>query len=167
MEEKDAHKTAFSTTDGHYEWLRMPFGLKNAPATFQKLMNIVLLGLQGSQCFVYIDDVVIYASTMEEHSQKLKKVFQRLRHHNLKLQPEKCQFMHKEIAYLGHIITQDGVKPDPRKVKAITEFPTPTNEKQIKQFLGLCGYYRKFIKNFSAIAKPLTQLLKTDTIFMD
>lgn len=127
MEEKDAHKTAFSTADGHYEYLRMPFGLTNAPATFQKLMNIVLTGLLGSQCFVYIDDIVIYASSIEEHSAKLKNVFQRLRHHNLKLQPEKCQFMHKEIAYLGHIISTEGVKPDPNKIRAITEFPAPKN----------------------------------------
>lgn len=92
---EDIEKTAFSTSDGHYEYLRMPFGLKNAPATFSRLMNLVLSGLQGSQCFTYLDDVIIYASSLEEHNNKLKNVFNRFRTNNLKLQPDKCEFLHK------------------------------------------------------------------------
>ncbi|XP_063920701.1 uncharacterized protein LOC135135549 [Zophobas morio] len=163
---KDIEKTAFSTPNGHFEYLRMPFGLKNAPATFSRLMNAVLSGLQGTQCFTYMDDVIIYASSLQEHQTKLKNVFDRLRLNNLKLQPDKCEFLHKEISYLGHVITENGVKPNPEKICAISDYPRPTNTKTIKQFLGLLGYYRKFIKNFAAIAKPLTSLLKKDIAFV-
>lgn len=163
---KDIKKTAFSTPNGHYEYLRMPFGLKNAPATFSRLMNQVLTGLQGTQCFTYLDDVIIYASSLEEHNTKLKNVFDRFRANNLKLQPDKCEFLHKEICYLGHLITENGVKPNPKKISAIAEYPRPTNPKSIKQFLGLLGYYRKFINKFATIAKPLTYLLKKDVPFV-
>src|SRR5699024_4044624 len=128
--------------------------------TFSRLMKLVLTGLEGTQCFTYLDDIIVYASSLEEHNFKLKNVFDRLRTNNLKLQPSKCQFLHKEISYLGHIITANGVKPNPEKIRAIVDYPTPTNTKAIKQFLGLLGYYRKFIKDFAAIAKPLTNLLK-------
>jgi|GEM_PF-3482667 len=165
MAPKDAPKTAFSTPYGHYQFKRMPFGLKNAPATFQRLMDNVLSGLQGNELFVYMDDIVIYARSLKEHEVKFNKLMQRLRNANLKLQPDKCEFLHHEVAYLGHIIGADGVKPDPNKIKSIMEFPTPKNEKNIKQFLGLAGYYRRFIPQFSKIAKPLTDLLKKTNTF--
>lgn len=101
MNPKDVNKTAFSTPTGHYEFLRMPFGLKNSPATFQRLMNnIILTGLQGSKCFVYLDDIVIHATSLEDHNSKLTEIFQRLRSNNLKLQPDKCEFLQKDILYL-------------------------------------------------------------------
>lgn len=163
---KDAAKTAFSTSDGHYEFTRMPFGLKNAPAYFQRLMNSVLLGLNKNQCFVYLDDIVIYGSSLEDHNTKLINVFQRLRNNQLQLQPDKCEFMRQSCEYLGHIITKDGVKPNPRKIEAIKIMPRPQNAKHIKIFLGMVGYYRKFVKNFATIAKPLTQLLKNVSVFL-
>ncbi|XP_050462030.1 uncharacterized protein LOC126857007 [Cataglyphis hispanica] len=147
MASKDAPKTAFSTPYGHYQFKRMPFGLKNAPATFQRLMDNVLSGLQGNELFVYMDDIVIYARSLKEH------------------EPDKCEFLRHEVAYLGHIIGADGVKPDPNKIKSISEFPIPKNEKNIKQFLGLAGYYRRFIPQFSKTAKPLTDLLKKNNTF--
>jgi len=165
MDPKDAPKTAFSTPYGHYQFKRMPFGLKNAPATFQRLMDNVLSGLQGNELFVYMDDIVIYARSLEEHAIKFNRLMARLREANLKLQPDKCEFLRKEVAYLGHIIGEKGVKPDPNKIKAVTHFPTPRNPKNIKQFLGLVGYYRRFIPQFSKIAKPLTELLKKDKPF--
>lgn len=165
MKDSDAHKTAFSTNLGHFEFTRMSFGLRTAPATFQRLMNTILTGLQGKQCFVYLDDIIVYASSLDEHQQKLKLVFDRLRNNNLKLQPDKCEFLRKEIMYLGHVISDSNVQPNPDKIKAVAEFPLPKNQKQIKQFLGLAGYYRKFIQNFAAIAKPLTVLLKKDEKF--
>lgn len=165
MEPEDIPKTAFSTPFGHYEFTRMPFGLRNSPSTFQRLMNNALTGLQGLQCFVYLDDIVVYASSIENHSMKLKSIFDRLRSNNLLLQPDKCEFMRREVAYLGHVISDQGVSPNPDKIKAISTYPTPKNPKQIKQFLGLIGYYRRFIKDFSALAKPLTLLLKKDTPF--
>lgn len=160
MHEADAQKTAFSTPFGHYEYKRMPFGLKNAPATFQRLMDRILSGLQGTELFVYLDDIVIYASSLTEHETKFNRLAERLRNANLRLQPDKCEFLRKEVTYLGHIISETGVKPDPGKVEAVRNFPRPKNDKNIKQFLGLAGYYRRFICNFSKIAKPLTALLK-------
>lgn len=170
MGSSDAPKTGFtvstnSSSSGHYEFIRMPFGLKNAPATFQRLMNTALSGLQGLHCYVYLDDCIIYSHDLESHMTKLKLVFNKLREFNLKLQPDKCEFLRREVAYLGHIITDKGVSPNPEKVKSVTDFPTPTNVKQIKSFLGLVGYYRRFIENFSKLTKPLTSLLKKDVPF--
>jgi len=165
VEPADAHKTAFSTPFGHYQFTRMPFGLKNAPATFQRLMDHVLTGMQGAELFVYLDDIIIYARSLREHEIKYQKLITRLRAANLKLQPDKCEFLRKEITYLGHIIGEDGVKPDPKKLEAVRNFTRPTNPKQIKQFLGLVGYYRRFIPGFAKIARPLTQLLKKDAPF--
>lgn len=165
MHPSDRHKTAFSTSFSHFEFLRMPFGLKNAPATFQRLMNIVLSGLNGTEMFVYLDDVVIHAKTLEEHRQKYLQLIDRLRQANLKLQPNKCYFLQKEVHYLGHLITEEGLKPDPKKIEAVKLFPTPRNAKNIKEFLGLAGYYRRFIHNFSKISKPLTTLLQNDKKF--
>lgn len=165
MHPDDSHKTAFSTPHGHYEFDRMPFGLKNAPATFQRVMDLVLSGMQGSEIFVYLDDIVLYSSSLTEHAIKFKKLAARLREANLRLQPDKCEFLRKEVIYLGHIIGKNGVRPDPGKIDAVQNFPIPKNAKNIKQFLGLAGYYRRFIKNFSKIAKPLTNLLKKDINF--
>lgn len=166
INEDDAPKTAFSVPQGHYQFNRMPFGLKNAPATFQRLMNTALSGLQGVRCFVYLDDIVIYSHDLSSHIENLSSVFQRLRDFNLKLQPDKCEFLRREVAYLGHVITENGVKPNPEKTKAVTEFPTPKSPKDIKSFLGLVSYYRRFIPDFSKIAKPLTLLLKKDSPFL-
>jgi len=112
--------------------LRVPFGLKEAPATFQRMMNTVLTGLTGLKAFVYLDDIIIYANSITDHSKKLNEVFSRLRAYNLKLQPSKYSFMRKEVTYLGHIITDKGVKPDPEKIKCVLKFPVPTNAKEIK-----------------------------------
>lgn len=158
-------KTAFSTPHGHYEFNRMPFGLKNAPATFQRVMDLVLSGLQGIELFVYMDDIVIYADSLEEHARKLRTLLARLQNSGLTLQPEKCRFLQREISYLGHVITREGVKPDPGKIRAVKQFPVPKTKKNIKQFLGLVGYYRRFILNMAKIAKPLTKLLKQDIPF--
>ncbi|KAL6427138.1 hypothetical protein ACFW04_008640 [Cataglyphis niger] len=151
MAPADSHKTAFTTPFGHYEFDRMPFGLKNAPATFQRLMDLVLTGLQGEKLF--------------EHARKYNALIERLRKANLKLQPDKCEFLKTEVTYLGHVIGRDGVKPDPKKLEAVRQFPRPKTPRNIKQFLGLAGYYRRFIPNFSKLAKPLTNLLKNDTRF--
>lgn len=165
MDKDDIPKTAFSTPNAHYEFLRMPFGLKCGPAIFQRLMNNILTGLQGHQCFVYLDDLVIVGSNISDHEEKLKLLFQRLSNNNLKLQPDKCEFMKKEIIYLGHKLSQNGVEPDSAKIESIINFPIPKSSKNIKQFLGLTGYYRRFIPNFAAIAKPMTLLLKKESNF--
>lgn len=166
MNPEDSAKTAFTVPQGQFEFSRMPFGLKNAPSTFQRLMNSALSGLQGMQCFVYLDDIVIYSVDLDDHIYNLSNVFKRLRQYNLKLQPDKCEFLRKEVSYLGHIITDQGVKPNPDKIEAVERFPTPKTPKDIKSFLGFVSYYRRFISDFSKLAKPLTNLLKKDTPFL-
>jgi hypothetical protein len=163
---EDRPKTAFSTNCGHFEYKSMPFGLKGAPATFQRLMYTVLFGMQGLKCLVYLDDIIVFGETLQVHNDKLRDVFARLRMHSLKLQPDKCEFLRKEVTYLGHGLTTKGLRPDFDKVKAVKEFPTPANTRQLKVFLDLSGYYRRFIPNFSKIAKPLTELLRKNTAFV-
>lgn len=162
VDPKDTEKTAFSVENGHYEFVRMPFGLKNAPSTFQRVMDNVLRGLQHEICIVYLDDIILFSTSLQEHIEKLKLVFERLRQSNFKLQLDKCEFLRKEVTYLGHIITPNGIKPNPEKIKAILDYPIPKTPKQLKGFLGLLGYYRKFIRNFAKLTKPLTICLKKD-----
>lgn len=160
MNPADIEKTAFSTSFGHYEWLRMPFGLKNAPATFQRMMNEVLEGLINKICVVYLDDILVFSTSLQEHMINLRLVFQRLRRYNLKVQVDKCNFLKKETQFLGHTITANGVKPNNDKIEAIDSIPLPTTQTQIKSFLGITGYYRKFIKDYAKIAQPMTFYLK-------
>lgn len=160
IQETDRQKTAFSTQNGHYEFLRMPFGLKTAPATFQRAMDNVLRGLQGLHCMVYLDDIIIFSSSLDQHLQDLRTVFDRLRNTNLKVQLDKCEFLRKEVLYLGHTITRDGLKPNDDKIQAVLDFPLPKTTTEIKSFLGLVGYYRRFIQDFSKVTQPLTACLK-------
>lgn len=153
-------KTAFTTPLGHYYFKRLAFGLKNGPATFQRMMNSVLAGIQGKRAFVYLDDIVCYGKTLEEHNQNLVEIFKRLRKHNLKLQPDKCEFLKSKVSYLGHEISNKGVQPNFDKIEAIRNIATPSSTKAIKPFLRLVGYYRQFIKDFAEISKPINKLLK-------
>lgn len=160
VNEADRTKTAFTTQAGHYEFKRMPFGLKTAPATFQRAMDSVLRGLQGIHCLVYLDDIIVYSSSLQEHVDKLRKIFDRLRESNLKVTLDKCEFLRKEVLYLGHTITKNGLMPNNDKIKAVLNFPLPRTTTEIKSFLGLVGYYRKFIKDFAKLTQPLTSCLK-------
>nr|CAH7756694.1 unnamed protein product [Callosobruchus chinensis] len=155
---EDIPKTAFSVENGHYEFLRMSFGLKGALSTFQRVMDNILRGLDNTM--VYTDDILVYSTSLQEHVVSLKKVFQRLRERNLKVQLDKSEFLKKETAFLGHVVTPNGVKPNPDKITAILRYPLPKTTREIKQYLGLIGYYRQFIKNFAKITRPLTQCLK-------
>ena len=158
-------KTAFCTQEGLFEFNVMPFGLCNAPATFQCLMDSVLAGLQWSACIVYIDDIIIMGRSFEEHLQNLQQVFERLRVAGLKLHPGKCQFLQKEVYFLGHIVSTHGITPDPQKTSKVKEWPTSTTVKEIQQFLGLANYYRRFIQDFATIAKPLHRLTEHNRTF--
>lgn len=160
VDKKDVEKTAFSVENGHYEFLRMPFGLKNAPSTFQRVMDNVLREHIGVRCLVYMDDIIVFSTSLKEHLDNLRKIFETLRKYNMKIQLDKSEFLHKEVAFLGHIVTRDGVKPNPDKLEIIRKWPLPTNEKELRGFLGILGYYRKFIRDFAEIAKPLTQALR-------
>lgn len=160
VNETDRSKTAFTTQSGHYEFKRMPFGLKTAPATFQRAMDNVLRGLQGIHCLVYLDDIIVYSSSLQEHVDKLRIIFNRLREMNLKVTLDKCEFLRKEVLYLGHTITKNGLMPNSDKIRAVLNFPLPRTTTEIKSFLGLVGYYRKFIKDFAKLTQPLTSCLK-------
>lgn len=160
MDEESIPKTAFSIEQGHFEFVRMPFGLKNAPPTFQRVMDNILRGYINKFCLVYLDDILIFSSSLQEHALHCKLVFQRLKEFNMKIQLDKSEFFRKEVGYLGHIITADGVKPNPAKIEAITKFEIPKTPKDIKSFLGLLGYYRRFIHNMADLTKPLTSKLK-------
>lgn len=164
MDPAHREKTAFSTTQGHFEFTRMPFGLKNAPATFQRAMNYILGDYIGHICYVYLDDVIIVGYNLKNHLENIEKVLKRLSDFNLKIQLDKCEFLKRETEFLGHIITSNGIKPDPTKISRILDWKLPTSQKEIKQFLGLTGYYRRFIRNYAKLAKPLTKFLKKDTI---
>jgi hypothetical protein len=155
---EDRCKTAFSTPTGHFEYVRMPFGLKAAPATFQRMMNSVLRESIGERCLVYVDDVLVTGKTLGEHHRKLREVFDQFRKYHIKIEPDKCEFLKPEVTYFGHVITAGGVKPEPKKIEAVVQFPSPEKEKDVKAFLRLVGYYRKFIEHFSSLAKP--ELLK-------
>ena len=164
LDPKDRQKTAFSSLNGHYKYIIMPMGLKNSPATFSLLMDQVLLGLQSTELFVYLNDIVVYAKNLD-HGKKVRRLFKQLKETNLALQPEKCEFLFKEIAYLRHIISDKGLKPDPKKIEAIPNFPRPKTPRNIKRLLGLAEYYRRFIKDLLARAKPLSNLLKKEALF--
>lgn len=166
MNPKDKEKTAFSTDMGHFQFTRLPQGVKGGPATFQRLMNHVLSGLNGMKCFVYLDDVVIYGVSLEDHNKRLIDILSRFRKYNLKLQPSKCQFLKKEIRYLGHIISNDGTQPDPELISAIQNYPQPKNCKEAASFYGLVGYYRQFIENFAEISEPINCLRKKKVKFL-
>ncbi|UYV75361.1 hypothetical protein LAZ67_12003633 [Cordylochernes scorpioides] len=165
MHPDSVEKTAFITNDGHYEFLVMPFGLKNAPSTFQRIIQHIIGNLLWNGVCNYQDDILIYSSTFKDHIELMKKIFDKLKENNIKLKLKKCSFAKQEIRYLGHIIGHNKIKPDPEKTKAINEFPQPKTVKQVRQFLGLAGYYRKFIPKFSQIADPLTSLTRKNKLF--
>ena len=166
LEEKDRSKTAFITKYGLYEYTALPFGLCGAPSTFQRCMEMVLRGLQWKTLLIYLDDIIIISSNVEEHFKRLEEVFERLKEAGLKLKPSKCHLFKEEVLFLGHIVGKDGIKPNPELIESVKEWKTPQTTRHVQQFLGLANYYRRFIRNFSDIASPLSQLTKKDIPFI-
>ena len=165
MADSSKHKAAFITQEGIFEWKRMPFGLMNAPISFQTVMTHILRGLNFKSCLVYVDDILVFSSSFEEHLKHLDQVFSRLRNANLKLNPSKCDFVKEEIKYLGFVLSTKGVIVDQERVKAVKEYPIPKTEREIRSFLGMANYYRKFIPNYAKLAAPISSLLKKDVKF--
>jgi len=155
----DREKTAFCTQQGLFEFNVMPLGLCNAPATFQRLMNLVLAGIQWNICLVF-------GKTFEQHLHNLQQVLDRLQQAGMKLHPSKCQFLQHKVTFLGHIISQDGIYPNPDKKVRVAEWPTPKSAKEVQQLLGLANYYRRFVKDFAAVAKPLHKLTEKGVPFL-
>jgi len=144
----------------------MPFGLCNAGATFQRLMDVVMSGLHLDVCLIYLDDIIVFSKTVEEHIERLVRVLRRLRSAGLKLKPEKCLLMQRSVSFLGHVVSGDGIFTDPLKIKTVTEWRVPSSVKEVRSFLGLAGYYRRFVKGYAQIAAPLHALTKKDQPFV-
>ena len=165
LAESDREKTAFVTPDGLFEFKVLPFGLSNGPATFERLMDTVLRGRKWKQCLVYLDDLCIFGKSIHEHNIRLAEILHCLDQANLSLNIEKCSFGTSKVIILGHEVSAAGIQPDPTKTEAIRSFPAPKDQKAVRSFLGLCSYYRKFMKNFSKTAAPLNELLKDNVKF--
>ena len=163
LNDEAKEKTAFASHKGLFKFEVLPFGLSNAVPAFQRTMEIVLDGVPN--CKVYLDDIIIYSRTFEEHLIHLIKVLQRLREANLKIKPQKCEFGKQEVRFLGFTINKQGIKPNEDKVEAIKNYPRPRNAKEVKRFLGMASYYRKFIKDYGSTAEPINRLLKKETKF--
>lgn len=165
IKEGDEWKTAFNTPLGHFEYLVMPFGLTNAPAVFQALINDVLRDMLNRFVFVYLDDILIFSRTPQEHVQHVRLVLQRLLENRLYVKAEKCEFHLPSVSFLGFIVEKGQIKTDPAKVQAVTDWPTPSNRKQLQRFLGFANFYRRFIRNYSKVAAPLTKLTSVKVPF--
>ena len=158
--------TAFVTPDGLYEWLRMPFGLCNAPATFQRYVNNALQGLAGRSCAAFFDDCIVFTKgTLQQHMEQVTQVLERLAQHGLEASYKKCKFAYRELIFVGHLVRKGTIRPDPAKLEAVSKFPEPKNLSQLKSFMGLANYYHKFIRGFALISRPLYALTRKDVPF--
>ena len=162
LDEASRSKSAFTSHRGLYEWNVMPMGLTNAPATFQRMMDLVLAGYKWQFCLVYLDDIIVFSPTWERHAYDLHRVLQRLSTARLRIKAKKCFFFANEVQYLGFVVSSEGTSADPAKVKAMSEFPTPTNPSAVRSFLSLTGYYRRFVQSYARVSAPLRQLIRKD-----
>ena len=155
MKPSSAEKTTFVTREGTFKFRVMPFGLTVARATFQRLMDMIMAGLNLEICLVYLDDIIVFASGVHEHLKRLMSIFERLLGARLKLKPPKCTMFQKSVSFLGHVISERRVATDPGKVECVVIWPVPSSIRDVSSFVGLCNYYRRFIHSFAEIAAPL------------
>jgi hypothetical protein len=159
-------KSAFVTRNGLWKWKVLPFGLTSAPATFERLMEKVLSGLQWKTLLLYLDDVIVFGASFTQHLERLKEVLRRLRAAGLKLKPSKCELLRPRVSYLGHVVSSDGISTDPKKVETVKVWPVPKCHTDLRAFLGFVGYYRRFIPEFATMAKPLSLMTSTKEPFV-
>jgi len=168
VREEDIDKTCFVTRKGIFGFKVLPFGLCNAPSTFQnfqRLVDMALAGLTWEICLAYLDDLIIFSSTFEQHMERLRMVFDRLMAADLRLKPSKCALIQRRVKFLGSIVSGDGIEPDPEKVQAVTDWPRPQNLTEVRAFVALASHYRRHIKSFAEIVRPLHELTKKDVRF--
>lgn len=165
VRKEDVPKTAFITKYGLYEFKTMPMGLSTASATFQRLMELILQGLNWNTCIIYLDDIVVYGKTLEEHLERVEQVLEKIGKSGMKLKPEKCHLLQESVNFLGHVVSKDGVLPSADNVAKILQWPRPQNITEIRQFLGMASYYRRFIQGFAKIANPMVRLTKKEVDF--
>ena len=166
MRPGDEAKTAFQTHHGHFEFKVMPQGVTGGPFTFQSAMHIVLAKFVRKVVLVYIDHILVFSATLKEHVLLLRAVFQRLEQYSLKVKLKKCAFAQPQLRYLGHVISAEGVHTDPRNIEKVQNWSSPSSVKELRQFLGLAGYYRKFVRHYGVISRGLTELLKKGVPFV-
>ena len=166
VKESDIPKTAFCTKYGLYEYTSMPMGLTNSPVTFHRLMELALRGLQWHTCLIYLDDIVVFGSTFDEHLQRVQEVLERIKAAGLKLKPEKCQLFQKEVDFLGHLVSAEGIKPNPHNIEKVKHWPVPKNATEVRRILGLGNYYRRFVQGYSKLVRPLTDLTRKGADFI-
>ena len=162
---EDRHKTAFITKYGLFEYTKMPFGLCNAPSTFQICMELIFRGMQWKTLLIYLDDIILYSSNLDDHFEKLDEVLSRLKRAGLKLKPSKCEFIKDEVVYLGHVVCRNGIKPNHKIIDSVENWKVPSSVKDVQKFLGLCNYYRSYVTRFSEVAAPLSSLTKKGVTF--
>ncbi len=165
MAPEDREKTAFSTHRGLFQFTVMPFGLCNAPGTFERLMEVAMRGLQWTSCLVYLDDIVVFSRDFDSHMQRLGEVLSRLEAAGLKVKPSKCHLARREVGFLGHVVSEAGIATDPAKIEAVKDWPVPNSLTEVRSFIGLAGYYRSFVPDFATLAKPLTSMADKGRFF--
>jgi len=163
MDQRDVDKTAFVTMNGQFRFKVLSFGLANSPSIFQRLMTMVLAGLNWNICLVYIDDIIVMGRSFDQHVQNLAQVFQRLRSVGLQLKPTKCRLFQRKVTFLGHVVSARGIEPDPAKLSCIASWPEPRCLTECRSFLGLASYYKNFVENFGELARPLYELTRKGT----
>ena len=165
VKDEDIPKTAFVTRYGQFEYLTMPMGLTNSGGTFQRLMEIVLQGLQWHTCLIYLDDVIVFSTDFDQHMERVETVLQRIKEAGLKLKPDKCHMLQEEVHFLGHVVSKDGVRPNPDNISKILQMPVPKNVTQTRQILGMGNYYRRFVKGYADMVRPMVDLTRKTKVF--